>query len=161
MVMRDRARLVCSGLKILRGILVVGLVTASIMLLKTRPKPVKPTPHTVDQASTRSGKVAAYELSWYAPLWQRDLKQPPIAEKQAEKPSNVAKPAGPVPTLLATFVDSQVRYAHFRDDRGRVHMKAIDESIDHYRVHAIEPGRVKLQNGDGAIWVDIPESRDN
>ena len=151
---------ICGALKALRLILVIALPASLVVLW---PRPLKPpalataASPVVGQTETDAGQP---DLDWYAPLWQRDLKQPPIPQNPTEPSPDPATAAGPVPTLVATFVETQGRYAHLRDQSGRLRMKAIDEVIGRYRVAAIEPGKVQLQSGATSVWIEMPRNKD-
>jgi hypothetical protein len=100
-----------------------------------------------------------HALAWYAPLWERDLRQPPIppvADPRKEPPVESI----PLPILLATLVEPQGRYAHFQGRSGKPEMKGLHETIDRFRIQAIEPGRVQLQDQDALVWVAIPNSKE-
>lgn len=159
MVDGDRIAVLCFALKALRTMLAAGVAAAVILATVHRPEtPVLAEASTEPSAPTVTAQ-ATHDLSWYAPLWQRDLKQLPVPQKKADQstPRNVASP--PVPQLLATFVDARASYAHFKDHNGQVQLRGIDEVIDRYRVSSIEPGKVRLHDNAGDVLVEIPRSQ--
>lgn len=141
-------------LKVLRVALILAL-PAPLWLLRSPPS----TPSASTALSDAPTVLAAretHDLDWYAPLWRRDLKQPPIPQTApAAVPESI--PESPLPALLATLVEPQARYAHLRGRDGRVQLTAPDEMVDDYRVLAIEPGRVQLQRGTRMVWLEVPE----
>ncbi|MBE7455112.1 MAG: hypothetical protein HS102_07875 [Planctomycetia bacterium] len=98
-----------------------------------------------------------HDLTWYAPLWERDLKQPPLPPTEEAKP--VPTPARPAPSVLATFVQSEESYAHLVGRAGEAELLAVDDSLDGYRLVAIEPGRVQLELGGERFWVEMPQPK--
>jgi hypothetical protein len=108
-----------------------------------------------DAAQTNATKTTR-PLTWYAPLWERDLKQPPIPPQVALSAPET-KPTRPTPTLIATFVERGIAFAHLRRADGKVELKGVSETIDGFLVAAIEPGRVLLENGESTIWVELPK----
>jgi hypothetical protein len=100
-----------------------------------------------------------HDLAWYAPLWQRDLKQPPIPRAVEEQPAAREPDPGPLPALVATLIEPNARFAHLRDQSGKAQLKGLGDAIDRFRIKAIEPGRVQLQDGDRLVWVQIPKRK--
>ncbi len=144
-------------LKILRVGFVVMIPLISYQMWSSSPPPPQRTTPSITQMAAEYTSPKKHELAWYAPLWQRDLKQPPIPSvaKQLIK----REESGPTPTLIATLVEPKGRFAHLRGKTGRLQLKGIDEYVDDFQVRAIEPGRVQLQNGHGVFWVTIPKSK--
>lgn len=98
-----------------------------------------------------------HDLAWYAPLWERDLKQPPFPPMEEAKPAPT--PTRPTPSVLATFVQREESYAHLIGQAGKAHLLAVDDSLDGYRLVAIEPGRVQLELGGDRFWVEMPQPK--
>ncbi len=160
MVTQSTIKVVDAALKVARLMLLIAVPASVAVMWATTAKPARFVPHQIQATSVQATGMPNHELQWYAPLWERDLKQPPLPPTVAE-PSEESKPApGPIPALLATFVEPRASYAHLIDSQGKVHLKTIDDVLDHFRVLAIEPGRVRLQNGDGIVWVAMPEPKD-
>lgn len=97
------------------------------------------------------------DLAWYAPLWERDLKQPPVPPAEDVKPAPA--PARSAPSVLATFVQREQSYAHLVGHAGKAEMLTVDDALDDYRVVAIEPGRVQLERGGQRFWVEMPKPK--
>ena len=145
-------------LKMLRVFLIAAIPLTAVSFLLHRPPPPNLTVEIeAPKVESASSVAVSHDLAWYAPLWERDLKQPAIS-KQGPAPAPTVE--GPVPTLLATLVEPDGRFAHLVGRSGNPQMKTIDESIDQFRVRAIEPGRVQLQTGERQVWVEIPKSKD-
>lgn len=148
---------------------VVGLDGLRVLLLGAIPAtlawfwltwPQSPTPAMDVPTPIVSETVAevAHDLAWYAPLWERDLKQPPIPPV-VQRPTTPSTPVQ-LPVLLATLVEPHGRYAHFQGRTGAAEMKGLDETIDRFKVRAIEPGRVQLEGDSGLVWVQIPKAKE-
>ncbi len=97
------------------------------------------------------------ELAWYAPLWERDLKQPPVPPAEDVKPAPT--PTRSAPSVLATFVQNEQSYAHLVGQAGKAEMLTVDDALDGYRLVAIEPGRVQLERGGQRFWVEMPRPK--
>lgn len=161
MVTQGHIRRIVVARKVIRLVLVVALPISLVLVMAGKVADVpSPAPTRISAGSTFSPPKTDHELAWYAPLWKRDLKQPPIPRKVVES-TKEAVPSGPLPTLLATFVEPSARYAHLIGHDGKAEMKKINDSIDRFVVLAIEPGRVQLQSGDGVVWVEMPEPKDD
>ena len=160
MVTSFQLRAICLTLRFLRGALVLALPASIGLLWITIPQAPDLSFEKGEQQMTDPPKhPGAHDLAWYAPLWERDLKQPPIPPAVTEPPVERQEDSGPVPTLLATLVEPDARYAHLRDPAGRVRLKQIDEAIGRFRVAAIEPGRVKLDDGRREVWIEVPKRK--
>jgi hypothetical protein len=155
LVIRDRVRILHAVLKTGRALLLAGLPLSAVLCLRPIPIPEFDPTNTVSEQVDSTGDPTFHSLDWYAPLWERDLKQPPIPPSPAP-PSVVAVPVELAPTLLATFVETGACYAHFSDRNGRVELKSVDEDVGGYRVSAIEPGRVRLVSGERELWLEVP-----
>ncbi len=156
MVSFDRAKAVGTALKLLRGMLLLGILLIGWLSWTSWPQPPVLDAPMIERSTEPIGAQETHALAWYAPLWERDLKQPPIPPLEPKKEPNPAESAGPVPTLLATCVNSGESYAHLVDRRGRVVFKTVDESVDHFRLVEIEPGRVRLVDGARDVWLEMP-----
>lgn len=101
--------------------------------------------------------VEKHDLAWYAPLWQRDLRQPPIPPVQdgAPKPA----PSRPMPSVLATFVDHDRPLAHLIGQAGKPELLSLNDTLDGFTLVAIEPGRVQLESGSERRWVEMPKPK--
>jgi hypothetical protein len=159
MVNRTMLQVGVSGLRLLRVALLIAFPVSVAWLWATWPKP----PVLVSEAAAtpvaEAAMPAAHALAWYAPLWERDLKQspiPPVLEPQKATPVESV----PLPILLATLVEPHGRYAHFQSRSGKPEMKGLHETIDRFRIQAIEPGRVQLQDHDALVWVAIPKTKE-
>lgn len=156
MVSRHPRRWILSALSVLQMGLLAAIPVLPVWFWWTWPQPPSASALIVEIVATASPLPATHELAWYAPLWERDLKQPPIPPVA---PPPVA-PSAPIqlPILLATLVESQGRYAHFQGRSGLAEMKGLNETIDRFKVRAIEPGRVQLEGDSGLVWVQIPKA---
>jgi hypothetical protein len=141
-----------------RALLVAALPATAVAMVVTYPRPPATDARPVPQAAAAANDEPNRELPWYAPLWQRDLKQPPIPPvvQQAEPPA--PRPTGPTPVLIATFVEDGRQYAQLAGPGGTTHMLGVGEEIDGLRVSRIEPGRVQLQEGDRTVWIELPDA---
>lgn len=97
------------------------------------------------------------DLTWYAPLWERDLKQSPIPPADDVKPAPT--PTRSAPSVLATFVQREQSYAHLVGQAGKAEMLTVDDALDGYRLVAIEPGRVQLEGGGQRFWIEMPQPK--
>lgn len=146
-------------LKAIRIGLVLALPAVAITFVVSAPQTetqlsagTNSTPITIP---TETGR----ELAWYAPLWERDLRQPPIPPAPVPEPTPVIIPSE-APRLVATFVDEQKRFAHLMDRDGKLLFKEINDEVAGYRVASIEPGRVELAAGTRTVWIEVPKRRD-
>ena len=100
--------------------------------------------------------IEKHALAWYAPLWERDLKQPPIPPAPAS-----VTPAAPraAPSVLATFVSREQPYAHLIGQAGKAELLTLDDVLDGFRLVAIEPGRVQLESGRERVWIEMPKPK--
>lgn len=156
MVSRGSKQWAVLGLDAVQIALLAAIPVLSVWFWWTWPKPPSPSSQVVEESIPLATPPTTHELAWYAPLWERDLKQPPIPP--AAPPQ--AAPSAPIqlPVLLATLVEPQGRYAHFQGRSGAAEMKGLNETIDRFKVRAIEPGRVQLESDAGLVWVQIPKS---
>ncbi len=158
MVSQRRIQALRTGLKLLRGLLLIALPIMVAGIWLTVPQPPDLSAPILEGAHRETPEQTARDLAWYAPLWERDLKQPPIPPPVSE-PQERSVDTGPLPTLLATLIEPEGRYAHFAGPSGRARLKSVDETIDRFRVRAIEPGRVQLEDNGQIIWVEIPRPK--
>lgn len=93
-------------------------------------------------------------LSWYAPLWERNLRQP-LFEPTAATESAPAPPPE-LPLLVGTIVEPGRSFAHLRTRDGRTVVKPVRAIVESYEVMAIESGRVQLRHGNNDYWVCVP-----
>lgn len=96
-------------------------------------------------------------LTWYAPFWQRDFRQPPNPQ-DAEQPQTTPPPTE-LPQLLGTFVESGQRYGHFRTANGKTRVHPVGGTVDSCEIVAIESGRALLKRGDESYWIEVPRPR--
>lgn len=141
-------------LLVLAGIAVVGLV------FRSRPALVTATSPTTAPATRPAAVVSNPALAWYAPIWTRDLRQPPIEPK----PSGIAvapQPAPPPPPpkikLLGTVVEPGDCYGLFADEAGRLTLKRLDEHVGEYRVRQVERGKAQIEGPAGQVWLTMPD----
>ncbi len=156
MVTAGQVRAIQRGLTVLRAGLVLALPLTIAVLWGSFPQRADLTTDPTPLASQPKAEPSARDLAWYAPLWQRDLKQPPIppAPRRVAAPS---KQRESLPVLLATLIQDDSCFAHFRNRRGEAQLRAVSELIDTYEVLAIEAGRVQLRRGDDSLWVELPK----
>ncbi|MEK6674124.1 MAG: hypothetical protein AABZ47_00550 [Planctomycetota bacterium] len=154
-----RRHILLFGLKMLRAALILAIPVCVVMLHRDRSLlpavAYDPTPVLGEQ---RTLNRCPRSLEFYAPLWERDLKQPPIPASSISPPP--IPPKESLPSLLATFVAPDGRYAHFSDGNGRVAFKTVEDEVSGFRVATIEPGRVRLINGTLDLWLEVPKPRE-
>jgi len=164
MVSARHLRILETVLKVAQGLTVLGIVLVCWTTAGRFAAPLR-TPVAVQAAATSEQSNPRAErtmpLKWYAPIWQRDLRQPPIPPpvKPALKPKKKSKPPPPLPRLLGTFVEDERRWAHFAGAGGKQRVLRTGAVIDRYTIVAIEPGRVQLQNADDLRWVEVPKPK--
>ena len=145
-------------LLVLRALLALALPATALAMVATYPRP----PVTDARAADQTGEPAGEEepnraLSWYSPLWERDLKQPPIPPVIQQAKPQAPQPTGPAPVLIATFVEDGRQYTQLASPNGTTHMLEVGEEIDGLRVSRIEPGRVQLEDGSRRFWIELPQ----
>lgn len=160
MVTDRQLKLLEAALKFARALLVLALPTTAAALIWTAPTAPDLDNPEVQTSVQEAEENQEHTLSWYAPLWQRDLKQPPIQPATSTEPEGASAPSGPVPKLLATLVEPAGSYAHLIGRQGAVELKAVGDLIDGFRIAAIEPGRVQLDDGKRTIWIEVPRRED-
>ena len=103
--------------------------------------------------------VDAHPLAWYAPIWQRDLRQPPVdPAPKAAPPKRKPKPK-PEPvrvTLLGTIVERDQRYGVFRNEQGHIVVKRLRDEIDRFTIARIDRGRAELVRGSRIVRITVP-----
>lgn len=145
------------GLKSLRAVLLTACPAVLLACWIWRPpRPELGTPPPPAQQAEPAAP-AAPELAWYTPLWERDLKQPPVPP---QAPPAAAMPESGLPTLLATCVSPQAHLVHFIDSGGKIRMRSAGQRIEGYVILTIEAGRVELQRGEQRVWLDVPRRRE-
>lgn len=93
-------------------------------------------------------------LSGYAPLWERNLRQPLFESTATAEPAPAAPPE--LPVLVGTIVEPGRRFAHLRTPEGRTLVKPVSAVVESYEVIAIESGRVQLRRGSNEYWISVP-----
>ena len=104
--------------------------------------------------------VQTKPLSWYAPVWTRDLRQPPFEPrpiKEVVKPKKPAPPAPPSVRLLGTVVEANKRFGLFVDSKNKLLVCRPNDTIDGYMVMAIERGKAEIKNQQRSAWLKMPE----
>lgn len=142
-------------LRVVRAAAVLALPTVAILFVVTNPRQSSAPASTESPDSALPFASTEPDLNWYAPLWERDLRQPPIPPTPTPDPIPQRIPAE-APRLVATFVDARMRLAHLLDRQGRLQFSEVNDDIGGYRVGAIEPGRVELIAGDSKLWIEVP-----
>jgi hypothetical protein len=101
-----------------------------------------------------------YGLSFYQPLWQRDLRQPPIPPSPPA-PLEAPPPPPPLelPRLVGTFVEAGAAYGHFEMRDGRTRIQSLDSKLEGYDVAAIQDGKAKLTHGSNEYWLEVPRHK--
>ena len=160
MVTDRQLRLLEVTLKCVRVLLVLALPTTAAALAWTTPTAPDLAAPEVQSSVEEVEENREHALAWYAPLWERDLKQPPIPPAAPTEPEAAPASSGPVPRLLATLVEPAGSCAHLIGRQGAVELKAVGDLIDGFRVTAIEPGRVQLDDGKRTIWIEVPRRED-
>lgn len=138
--------------------LLLGTAWAAYRLLV--PPPVAVTaPLFPPVASTQPAPaIEDRSLSWYAPIWQRDLRRPPV-DPVVERAAPKRQPRKPEPlrlSLLGTVVEPDARYAVFRDGQGHIVVKRCRDEIDKFTIARIDRGRAELTRGDRTVVVKVP-----
>lgn len=160
MVTDRQLKLLQIALKCARALLVLALPATALALAWAAPPAPDLTAPEVEKPVEEARENAPRDLAWYAPLWERDLKQPPIPPATPAEPEEPATPSGPIPQLLATLVEPAGNYAHLVGRQGTVELKAVGDHIDGFRITAIEPGRVQLEDGERTVWIEVPRGED-
>jgi len=149
-------RWLCGALDAVFVLLLLGIPGSVVFFWMTWPSHVSieslPSPEPKLEASDQ----VETELVWFAPLWERDLAQPMIDPPPSQPEITPRKPDGPVPRLVATLVEAENRYAHLADRKGALRLLQQNESIDGFRVAAIEIDRVQLSRGETVVWLQVP-----
>lgn len=96
------------------------------------------------------------ELSNYRPLWERDLRQPPIPPEPKPAVAPTRPPPQELPRLVGTFIDAETAYGHFETRDGRLRVRSLEDDLEGYQVAAVEQGRAKLTLGAKEYWIEVP-----
>jgi hypothetical protein len=146
------------GLRLLRALLLAATPLTALAFYWTWPPP----PNLSTSVSIHSGTSISgdgerriHELGWYAPMWERNLKQPPVP-RNVETSPQPQQPPSPLPALVATLVEPKGSYAHFSAG-GRLELKGVNETVAGYRIVSIEPGRVQLEQDQRLVWLELPK----
>ena len=128
------------------------VVVVPELTLSSHPVESAPTSQPVQSADVRS-------LTWYAPIWQRDLRQPPVdPAPKAAPPKRKQKPR-PEPvrvTLLGTIVERDQRFGVFRDEQGHIVVKRLQDQIDQFTIARIDRGHAELVRGSRIVRITVP-----
>lgn len=128
------------------------LVVMPELTMPNRPVASTPTSQPVPLAD-------AHPLAWYAPIWQRDLRQPPVdpAPKAApRKRKRMPKPEPVRVTLLGTIVERDQRFGVFRNEQGVIVVKRLQDEIDQFTIARIDRGRAELVRGSRTVRITVP-----
>ncbi len=143
-------RLLCLliGACAISALLVVGhAVTAPALDSTLLGKPVAAAEELTDHRRLKP-------LSWYAPLWQRDLRQ----SLQAQAPLVAqADPAIELPKLLGTFLEQERVYAQLETADGRAKLYASGDTVGPFTLTVVESTRVCLRQGTDEYWLELPQ----
>ena len=129
-------------------LLVVGhAATAPALDSALRGKPVAAVEELTDHRRLQP-------LSWYAPLWQRDLRQ--SLQPQAPVVAQ-ADPAIELPKLLGTFLEQDRVYAQLLTTDGRAKLYASGDAVGPFTLTVVESARVCLRQGTDEYWLKLPQ----
>jgi len=154
MVSRTRVDVICLGLKAARGLLLGAIPTSVVLVWLYMPQAPTLKAAVIESSPVLPSEPASESLAGYAPLWQRDLKQPPIPRSNDEQPIR-RPPSAPLPRLVATFMETGRGYAHLIDNSGHGRFAGVGDMVDEFQVMAIEQSRVQLQSGDRIEWISL------
>ena len=152
MVNGKAVKLVDKLLRMLRVLLLLALPLPLLLLTRSTPLDLSP-PSPVTSAAPHQ-RTEPRDLAWYAPLWERDWQARLTPEPIAPPPT---PPPKQVPALCATFVEPKTAYAHLRGQDGILRLHGVGETVDDFRLAAIEQGRVRLEHGDQSYWIAVPK----
>ncbi|MCZ6654718.1 MAG: hypothetical protein O7D91_17040 [Planctomycetota bacterium] len=145
-------RLLCLliGVCAIGTLLVVGrAVTAPALDSTLLGKPVAAAEEVTDHRRLQP-------LSWYAPLWQRDLRQSLQTQVQAPAVAQ-ADPAIELPKLLGTFLEQESVYAQLETADGRAKLYASGDAVGPFTLTVVESTRVCLRQGTDEYWLELPQ----
>ena len=128
------------------------VVVVPELTVSNRPVESTPTSQPVPLAD-------AHPLAWYAPIWQRDLRQSPVdpaPKATPPKPKRKPKPEPVRVTLLGTIVERDQRYGVFRNEQGHIVVKRLQEEIDQFTIVRIDRGRAELVRGLRIVRITVP-----
>ena len=157
MVNLHAIRWIRAAMTVVQLVLLLGITRAAYHLIVPPSLPPAPTGPEQVAATRPTTEVNEHPLAWYAPLWQRDLRQPPVPPA-ARKPTRRRTPK-PEPlrlTLLGTVIELDARYAVFRNGQGRMVVKRIRERIDEFTIARIDRGLAELTRGPRTVIVKVP-----
>jgi len=158
MVTSRTVRRLRHGLGLVQVAAAAGFVWAAYGLLRDRggtpPPTIGPTPPS--SASSKTPTRDVHPLIWYAPVWKRDLRQPPVDPVVEQTPST-SPPAPPqLPTLLATFVEGDRAWAQLQTAGGAPRVFRLHETCERFELAAVEPRRAALRCGNETYWLELP-----
>lgn len=156
MVTSRQIRTITIALHLLWFGLMAAVPVVVVSMLRRIPSEL-PLPSIVRESPSVEEAVAAVpDLAWYAPIWERDLKQIPIPQPEPQVIESRPNP-GPLPSLLATLVQPSGSYAHFAGPDGRAELKGLNEGVGACVLRRIEPFRVELTCGERSVWIELPK----
>lgn len=135
-------------------VLLIGTALLLVDAVTTKPFEIPPLqPNAVPDALPTTAQDL-HDLAWYAPLWQRDLRQPLY-----DDPTPVTEPAppAPLPELLGTFAEADQTFGHFKTAEGKTFIRSAPGMVGEYKVLIVEAGRARLKNGESTYWVETPK----
>ncbi len=157
MVAAGRTKWVQRGLTAAQYVLLLAVGLAAWRLVA--PPAVPSAVHTAKPAvTTRTADASeAHPLSWYAPIWERDLRRPPVdpvadTKRKAKKP----KPKPLRLALLGTVIEPADRYAVFRKEDGHIVVKRVRDDVDRFTIAGIDRGRAELVRGERRVNITVP-----
>ena len=109
-----------------------------------------------EPAAVAPSPQALRPLAWYAPLWQRDFRQEPIAKAGAVAQ---ASPPPELPKLLGTFLEQDQVYAQLLTPDGSAKVYAPGQIVDRYELVAVEGQRICLRRDGDDYWIELPLAR--
>ncbi len=141
-----------------QAVLLLGTAWAAYRFLVPPSVAVTAPPSPLAASAQPAPAIEDRPLSWYAPIWQRDLRRPPV-DPVVERAAPKRQPRKPEPlrlSLLGTVVESDARYAVFRNGQGHIVVKRSRDEIDKFTIARIDRGRAELTRGDRTIVVKVP-----
>ncbi len=162
MVKPSTIKFILKMLRLAQVALLVGIAWTVVSTVRPNPVEVHDTaaemiaeadeviPNDVEQSTLKP-------LKWYEPLWNRDLRQPPIPPVTTPKPAATPKPIPMprLPRLMGTFVEGDTAWAHLLSAEVGVRVLQLHQLIDDFKISAIEPGRVQLTWREQTRWLEI------
>ena len=111
---------------------------------------------TIEPAAAAPSPHVLRPLASYAPLWQRDFRQEPIAKEVA---AAQASPPPKLPQLLGTFLEQDQVYAQLLTPDGSAKVYAPGQLVDRYELVAVEGKRICLRRDGDDYWIELPRAR--